>query len=173
VKALVFVVYFLIVGVAYSAPISQSVADEVYLKAQKIKDAELAGNHVYIVTVMPQPIIKKLGTSREKLIVAAKKINLMIRAKKFIFEKYEVSPPKQIFHFNKQTITFLKTRTVINTGKSRVQTSSYLLALKYDGDANWYFLNGKGIAHGKRFRSLFKLAPFDIKLPEVSVKLVK
>ncbi len=156
-----------------SSKISDKQAKEILGEANKIRQAALDGDYVYIIKTMPKQFIKRIGSDRKKLVKAADELVTLYKSKELITEKYELSRPSQIFQFSNHALVFVKTYSVVKTSRNRVFTKGYLLALQYRTDSQWYFIDGKGLAQANNFRNLFGHPSLLLKPPEYSTKVVE
>ena len=166
-----FLLWFFIVLVTplYADSIPPALATEVYQHALQIKAAGLRNDAVYMVQVMPQPVIDKMGVTRDQLIAQSKKIMQLLTSRQLTMVKYEVSKPTHLYRFNRTKLTFVPIESVIKTPTRLVHSKSFLVAVQYDGNPKWYFLNGKGLSNANVFYKFFSKAPKSIVIPKHQV----
>lgn len=165
-RFLLLIVLSSILSATYAKPIEKSMAVEVVMEANKIRDAVLKKNYKYIINKFPSKILKTLGLKRKVLIENTEKIMKNIISHGLVYEEYIIKNPTAVYNFGGKSLVFVPIKMVIKYRLSKVVSENYLIAIKYNSDDSWYFIDGVSINSREIFNTYFKDAPDSIVLPE-------
>jgi hypothetical protein len=145
---------------------------EILRASRKIAAAFVDGNWDVVLGSMDRRYYEKLGLSKENMDAELASIKKDFEESGVKFLRCEPIEPDEIHRLEPYTIAFVATKNEMTVKGTTVAGTGLLIAAKYRGGSNWWFLDGTSMDRDE-ILNFYPELPRDCKIPAIKIEVKK
>ena len=145
---------------------------EILGATRKITAAFVDGNWDAVLGSMDRRYYEQLGISEENMDVELANLKKDFEESGIRFLRCEPIEPDEIHRMEPYTIAFVTTENEMTVRGTTVAGTGLLIAAKYKGESNWWFLDGTSMDRDD-ILNFYPELPRDCKIPAIKIEVKK